>query len=162
MPKTAASKLDRLGVPLELMPMEARQVAALPTGAGWQYEPKWDGFGCLAFRADGEVELRPKSGKSLSRFFPEVLDNLRALKQRHFGPDGELTIALEGAPSFDALQSRLHPAASRIRRLAGEAPATLTVFDCLLAAPGKPLLSAPLAERRALLDRRFAPLIGEA
>jgi ATP-dependent DNA ligase len=162
MPTTAASKLDTLGVPLQLMPMEARQVARLPVGPGWQYEPKWDGFRCLAFRAEQEVELRAKSGKSLSRFFPEVLDNLRALKHRHFVLDGELTIALKGAASFDALQSRLHPAASRIRRLAAEAPATFMVFDCLLAAPGKPLLHKPFAERRALLDRRFAPLFEAA
>ena len=143
-------------MPLALSPMEARTAADLPTGAGWQYEPKWDGFRCLAFRAGRAVEIKAKSGKSLSRFFPEVLHNLRALAPRQLVIDGELTIASNGAASFAALQSRLHPAASRIERLAREAPATFVAFDCLLRRAGKPLLPLPFAERRAALEALFA------
>jgi len=154
--------LDTLGVPLQLMPMEARQVAALPTGAGWQYEPKWDGFRCLAFRAGGEVEIKAKSGKSLARFFPEVLDNLLSLRPAAFVLDGELTIARHGALSFAALQDRLHPAESRIRRLSIATPATFVAFDCLLARRGKPLLESPFLERRAALEALFASGNGKA
>ena len=100
--------------------------------AGWQFEPKWDGFRCLAFRAGGDVEIKAKSGKSLSRFFPEVLENLRAVSPKSFVLDGELVIPVDGVLSFDALQMRLHPAQSRIVRLSNETPATFIVFDCLL------------------------------
>ena len=86
--------LANLGVPLDLAPMEAKLVTGLPTDAGWQFEPKWDGFRCLAFRAGNDVEIKAKSGKSLSRFFPEVLKNLRALAPKTFVLDGELVIRL--------------------------------------------------------------------
>src|SRR5262245_4870086 len=142
--------------------MEARAAAELPAKPGWHYEPKWDGFRCLAFRAGGEVEIKAKSGKSLARFFPEVLDNLRALRPRAFVLDGELTIARHGALSFDALQSRLHRAESRIRRLALEMPAAFVAFDCLLATRGKPLLGAVFLERRAALEAFFARGNGKA
>jgi len=151
-----SSQLATLGVDLSLQAMEARAAAELPAGPGWQYEPKWDGFRCLAFRAGAEVEIKAKSGKSLARFFPEVLDNLRRLRPPAFVLDGELTIARHGALSFDALQARLHPADSRIKRLSQETPATLVAFDCLLAARGKPLLRAPFLERRAALETLFA------
>ena len=141
-----------LGIPLDLAPMEAKLVSELPKDAGWQYEPKWDGFRCLAFRAGDEVEIRAKSGKSLSRFFPEVLGNLRALPVKNFVLDGELVIPVKGGLSFDALQMRLHPAASRITRLSAETPATLIVFDCLLRKSGEPLLAKPFEERRAALE----------
>ena len=134
--KVAARKrqsgLANLGIPLDLSPMEAKLVTELPKDSGWQFEPKWDGFRCLAFRAGGDVEIKAKSGKSLSRFFPEVLENLRALAPKTFVLDGELVIPVDGALSFDALQMRLHPAASRIERLSEETPATFIVFDCLL------------------------------
>jgi len=155
MRKPTTSPLSSLGIELTLRPMESRAVAQVPTGPGWQYEPKWDGFRCLAFRAGGEVEIKAKSGKSLARFFPEVLANLGALKQRAFVLDGELTIVRDGALSFDALQARLHPAESRIRRLATEAPATFVAFDCLLVKRGQPLLQAPLLQRRAVLQEAF-------
>jgi ATP-dependent DNA ligase len=160
--KAATGKVAELGVPLTLRPMEARAAADLPAGASWQYEPKWDGFRCLAFRSGSEVEIRAKSGKSLSHFFPEMLQQLRALAARHFVLDGELTIASNGAVCFEALQARLHPAASRIRQLAAATPATFIAFDCLLCAPGKPLLSQPFARRRATLDRVFAPASSKA
>jgi ATP-dependent DNA ligase len=150
-----------LGIPLTLRPMEALLVTELPKDAlGWQFEPKWDGFRCLAFRAGSEVEIKAKSGKSLSRFFPEVLANLRALPHPTFVLDGELVIPIDGELSFDALQMRLHPAQSRINRLAGETPATLILFDCLLARPRQPLLSRTFAQRREALEA-FFHMIGE-
>jgi ATP-dependent DNA ligase len=144
-----------LGVPLTLEPMEARLVAELPKDAGWQFEPKWDGFRCLAYRSGHEVDLKAKSGKSLSRFFPEVTAGLRALPERHFVLDGELAIAGDEGLSFDALQMRLHPAQSRINRLSVETPATLVLFDCLLRARHHPLLDTPFAERRTILEAFF-------
>jgi len=144
--------LAELGVPLTLAPMEALLVAELPKEPGWQFEPKWDGFRCLAFRAGTEVEIKAKSGKSLSRFFPEVLDNLRALPAKQFVLDGELVIPIESELSFDALQMRLHPAESRIRRLAQETPATFVAFDCLLRKSRQPLLDRPFQERRSALE----------
>jgi ATP-dependent DNA ligase len=141
--------------------MEARLVDELPSGSGWQFEPKWDGFRCLAFRSGREVEIRAKSGKSLSRFFPEVVGNLRALRHKAFVLDGELVISAGHEPAFGALQMRLHPAASRIERLARETPADMVVFDCLLTAPGRPLLEAPFAERRAAREAFFAAEAGD-
>lgn len=141
--------------------MEARLVDELPADDGWQFEPKWDGFRCLAFRSGDAVEIKAKSGKSLSRFFPEVLANLRALGQRAFVLDGELIIsASDGGLAFDALQMRLHPAQSRIQRLSKETPADFVFFDCLLAGRGKPLLNEPLVHRREVLERFFADFGG--
>jgi ATP-dependent DNA ligase len=135
--------------------MEARLVSELPREPGWQYEPKWDGFRCLAFRGGGEVELRAKSGKTLSRYFPEVVAMLAALAPKHFVLDGEFAIPLGDKLSFDALQARLHPAESRVRKLAAETPAIFILFDCLMAADGVSLIDAPLKERRAALEHLF-------
>ncbi len=139
-------------IPLDTAPMEARSAAALPQDGGWQFEPKWDGFRCLAFRDGDAVELKAKSGKSLTRYFPEVAGRMRALPQSRFVLDGELVIQAGGAYSFAALQMRLHPAESRIRRLAGETPAILVAFDCLLEGTAGSLLDAPLTKRRATLE----------
>jgi ATP-dependent DNA ligase len=159
----APELLATLGIPLTLSPMEALLVAELPTEAeGWQFEPKWDGFRCLAFHAGREVEIKAKSGKSLSRFFPEVLASLRALPHATFVLDGELVIPSGGALSFDALQMRLHPAQSRIDRLAAQTPATVILFDCLLTKPRQPLLSRPFAHRREALERFFQGIAGAA
>ena len=135
--------------------MEAKLVDRLPEGGGWQFEPKWDGFRCLAFRAGAEVELRSKSGRSLTRFFPEVVAMLRQLARPTFALDGELAIVLEGALSFDALQLRLHPAESRVQRLSAETPATFVMFDCLLDSRGRSLLDAPLDRRREALEEFY-------
>jgi ATP-dependent DNA ligase len=156
--KNKPSALTQLGVALDLPPMEARLVAELPEDGGWQFEPKWDGFRCLAFKAGADVEIKAKSGKSLSRFFPEVLSHLRALKEKSFVLDGELVIPVDGGLSFDALQMRLHPAASRIKRLSEETPANFVVFDCLLTRAKRPLLGASLAERRTMLEAFFEGL----
>jgi ATP-dependent DNA ligase len=134
-----------------LPPMEAKLVAALPDDSGWQFEPKWDGFRCLVFRDGDEVELQSKAGRPLGRYFPEVVDLVRALPEPLLVLDGELIIRRDGALSFDALQMRLHPAQSRIGKLAAATPAELMLFDCL-ALGGRRLVEAPLAERRAALE----------
>src|SRR4051794_33460760 len=136
-------------------PMEALLASDLPEGEGWQYEPKWDGFRALARREGDDVTLTSRSGKPLGRYFPEVLELLRALKEPHFLIDGELIISLDDTLSFDALQLRLHPAESRIRRLAGETPAELMLFD-LLEVGGKSLAGEPLSARRKALETFYA------
>jgi ATP-dependent DNA ligase len=138
-----------------LAPMEALLAAELPDGKGWQYEPKWDGFRCLAWRNGTDVTLTSKAGKPLGRYFPEVVEILRAAKEQQFVLDGELIIRVADALAFDALQLRLHPAESRIRKLATETPAELMAFD-LLELGGQSLLHEPLAERRTALERFFA------
>jgi len=148
--------LADLPVPLDLAPMEAKLVEEIPQEAGWRFEPKWDGFRCLAFRADDDVELRSKSGKSLTRYFPDMATALLKAPVKRFVVDGELTIAVDGELSFGALQMRLHPAESRVRKLAAEHPACLVLFDCLMDLDGRSLLGAPLAERRAELERLYA------
>lgn len=149
-------KLSDLPIPLDLAPMEAKLVDEVPREPGWRFEPKWDGFRCLAFRAGGEVALRAKSGKPLDRFFPDVVASLKALPVERFAVDGELIIEVDGRPSFEALQMRLHPAESRVRKLAAEQPAVVVLFDCLMDAKGRPLVEAPLARRRAELEALFA------
>ncbi|HKU99295.1 MAG TPA: ATP-dependent DNA ligase [Vineibacter sp.] len=144
--------LAGLPVALDTPPMEARLVHELPSDAGWQFEPKWDGFRCLAFRAGDEIELRAKSGKSLTRYFPEMVEALRALKSQPFVLDGELAVPVGNTLSFDALQMRLHPAASRIRKLARETPAIFIAFDCLMAEDRISLLDAALQDRRVRLE----------
>src|SRR5438067_3695489 len=138
-----------------LAPMEALLAAELPAGDGWQYEPKWDGFRCLARRDGNAVTLTSKSGKPLGRYFPEVLEMLRAMREREFLLDGELIITTSDVLAFEALQLRLHPAESRIRKLAGETPAELMAFD-LLGLGGKSLVDAPLSERRKALESFLA------
>src|ERR1043165_3478964 len=131
--------------------MEALLAAELPEGDGWQFEPKWDGFRCLARRDGDDVTLTSKSGKPLARYFPEVVEMLRRVKAKQFLPGGELIIPVGDALSFEALQLRLHPAESRVRKLAAETPAQLMLFDCLATETG-PLIAATLAERRAALE----------
>jgi ATP-dependent DNA ligase len=148
----ASPSLKDLAVPLGLEPMEAKLVTELPHDEGWQFEPKWDGFRCLAYRAGDEVDLRAKSGKPLARYFPEIVAMLLRLPQKEFVLDGELAIPVGGTLSFDALQMRIHPAESRIKKLAIETPAILILFDMLLDAKGKSLIEAPLGKRRAALE----------
>jgi len=135
--------------------MEALLAAELPEGEGWQFEPKWDGFRCLARRDEDEVTLTSKSGKPLGRYFPDVVETLRALKDKHFLLDGELIIPVGDALSFDALQLRLHPAESRVRKLAAEHPAEFMLFDAIELG-GKDLRAEPLAKRRQSLETFFA------
>ncbi len=141
--------------------MEARIVGELPTGPQWQYEPKWDGFRCLAFRDHDAVELRSKSGQPLTRYFPEIARTLRELSAKRFVLDGELVVPTNGGLSFDALLLRLHPAESRVLKLARETPAIFVVFDLLVDARGRDLTRKPLSERRERLEsfaeKQFAP-----
>jgi ATP-dependent DNA ligase len=135
-----------------LAPMEALSVESIPTGDGWQYEPKWDGFRCLILRDGADVEIQSKAGKSLSRYFPEVLSAARALAVAKFALDGELAVPSAAGFSFDALLQRIHPAPSRIARLAAETPAIVIAFDLLADADGESLLDHPLQDRRARLE----------
>jgi ATP-dependent DNA ligase len=130
--------------------MEMRAVAELPPEPGWQYEPKWDGFRCLGFRDGDEIALQSKAGQPLGRYFPEIVAALGALHHTAFVVDGELVVPYRGALSFDALQQRIHPAASRVAMLAGKTPAKFLAFD-LLAEAGDDLVALPLAERRTRL-----------
>lgn len=132
--------------------MEARSVEEIPTGEEWQYEPKWDGFRCLAFRDGDKIFLQSKNGQPLARYFPDVVANVAKLPQQQFILDGELVIPIGGALSFDELQLRLHPAASRVQKLAAAHPAVYVVFD-VLAEDGKSYLKLPLRERRQLLEK---------
>ena len=133
--------------------MEALSVDEPPTGPGWQYEPKWDGFRCLAFREEEQVYLQSKSGQPLARYFPDLVESLRSVKASRFVVDGEIVIPISGRLSFDDLLLRVHPAASRVRKLAAEHPALLIVFDLLLDERGKSLRDLDLAERRPRLER---------
>ena len=133
-------------------PMEARLAEHLPDGEGWQFEPKWDGFRAIAVARGGEVALWSKSGKTLGRYFPEVLAMLSSSLPDGTVLDGELVISIHGAASFDALQARLHPAESRVRKLAAATPALLVVFD-VLEDTGLDLRPRPLLERRDHLEK---------
>lgn len=132
--------------------MEALLAAELPVGDGWQYEPKWDGFRCIARRDGDTIEMFSRSGKPLGRYFPEVLELLGHVRERRFTVDGELIVPLADRLDFEALQMRLHPAESRVRKLAKETPAQLMLFD-VLEIGGESFDGAPLADRRKALER---------
>ena len=133
-------------------PMEAKSVTQLPAGDDWQYEPKWDGFRCLAFRDGDSVALQSKSGQPLGRYFPELVEALLRLKPKQFVLDGEIVVPVDGNLSFDDLLMRIHPAASRIQKLAKETPSQLIVFDLLVDDRGKSIVASPLSDRRKRLD----------
>jgi ATP-dependent DNA ligase len=132
--------------------MEALLVDELPVGAEWQYEPKWDGFRCLAFRDGAKVDVMSKAGKPLTRYFPELVEMLLDVRAKRFVLDGEIVVPKDGELSFDELLLRIHPAASRIKLLSTGSPASLIVFDLLVDAKGKSLVARPLAERRPALE----------
>jgi ATP-dependent DNA ligase len=140
--------------------MEALLVDEIPVGRDWQYEPKWDGFRCLAFRDGDEIALQSKSGQPLARYFPELVEALRKLELRRFVLDGEIVIPVGRSISFDSLLQRIHPAESRVRQLAKETPSLYVVFDLLVDENGRSFVGEPLAKRRPLLEafaRRFFP-----
>jgi ATP-dependent DNA ligase len=141
-------------LPLKLSypPMEAKSVEQLPAGANWQYEPKWDGFRCIAFRDHDRIDLQSKSGQPLGRYFPELVAALLKLKAKQFVIDGEIVVPVKGKFSFDDLLMRIHPAASRVKKLSEETPAKMIVFDLLVDDRGKSLVDAPLFLRRKKLD----------
>jgi ATP-dependent DNA ligase len=131
--------------------MEALLVATLPEPPGWQYEPKWDGFRAIVERSHDNIEIWSKSGKPLGRYFPEITEHIRNLAETHLLLDGELVIPVGDHLSFDALQARLHPAASRIAKLSKETPAQFILFDALVIGRND-LRDKPLSDRRAALE----------
>lgn len=133
-------------------PMEAKSVDAIPAGPEWQYEPKWDGFRCLVFRDGDEIALQSKAGEPLARYFPEMVEAVREVGVRKFVLDGEIVIPRGSSLSFDDLLMRIHPAESRVRKLAAETPALLIVFDLLVDERGTSLVAKPLDERRRRLE----------
>ncbi|HEY4183667.1 MAG TPA: ATP-dependent DNA ligase [Polyangia bacterium] len=134
-----------------VLPMLAKRVDALPTGDGWIFEPKWDGFRALIFRDGDEVSIQSRDAKPLARYFPELLEPLKAQLPRRAVLDGEIVIARNAALDFEALQMRLHPAASRVKLLSQEIPASIVFFD-LLCEGERDWRGAPFVERRAALE----------
>jgi len=134
-------------------PMEAHSATELPVGGDWQYEPKWDGFRCLAFRDHGQVDLMSKASKPLTRYFPELVEALANLEAKRFVLDGEIVIPQDGGLSFDSLLMRIHPAASRIKKLSQETPALFILFDLLVDENGHSLVQKPLQQRREMLEQ---------
>ncbi len=131
--------------------MEARSVHRIPADAGWLYEPKWDGFRCIAFRDGPDVMLQSKSGQPLERYFPEIVAALQSFRAQQFVLDGELAVQRDERLDFDALLQRIHPAASRIRKLSVETPAGYYVFD-LLVEGSHSIFERPLERRRGALE----------
>jgi ATP-dependent DNA ligase len=142
--------------------MEALSVDQIPAGPEWQYEPKWDGFRCLVFRDGTDVKLQSKSGRPLTRYFPELIEAIRRLKPQAFILDGEIVVPADGAFSFDALLQRIHPAPSRIKKLSADTPAMLIAFDLLANASNRSLVDKPLVQRRQALERFFAAYVKNA
>ena len=136
-------------------PAEAKSVNEIPRGPGWLYEPKWDGFRCLAFRNRKEVLLQSKAGQPLGRYFPELVAALADLPERRFVLDGEIVIFSGGHLSFDDLLLLIHPAQSRIRKLSAESPATFMCFDLLVDSKGEVHTHLPLKQRRERLTQLF-------
>jgi ATP-dependent DNA ligase len=132
--------------------MEALLVRRLPEGKGWRYEPKWDGFRCLAYKRQSSVVLRSKSGRRLDRYFPDIVSLLAKVPARNFVLDGELLVQGPAGYSFSALQMRLHPAASRVNMIAQKQPASFVIFDILETDKGVNVMTAPLSERRRTLE----------
>jgi ATP-dependent DNA ligase len=133
-------------------PMEADPAAELPEGPEWRYEPKWDGFRCLAFRDGDHIDLQSKSQKPLTRYFPELVAALRELRANRFVLDGEIVIPVDGQLSFDDLLMRIHPAESRVRKLAEATPCVFIIFDLLVDEKGTSLVELSLEERRERLE----------
>jgi len=142
-------------------PMEARLVDEIPEGAAWQYEPKWDGFRCLIFKDGDGLHLQSKAGQPLARYFPDLVEAAAKLKAPQCVLDGEIVIPVGQKFSFDELLMRIHPAASRVQKLAKEHPALFIAFDLLVNARGEQLTQQPLRERRAELEqfaaKNFSP-----
>jgi ATP-dependent DNA ligase len=145
-----------------LPPMEALSVDDPPVGKEWQYEPKWDGFRCLAFRNGPDIYFQSKSGQPLARYFPDLVQAIGEIDAPQFVLDGEIVIPVSGRLSFDDLLLRVHPAASRVQKLAAEHPAMFIIFDLLADERGHSLLPLPLGERRVRLEAFAATHLSEA
>ncbi len=142
-----------LPIKTPFLPMEALSVDKIPEGDNWQYEPKWDGFRCLAFRDGTRVWLQSKAGQPLERYFPDLVEELASLPPKRFVLDGEIVVPVDGDLSFDDLLMRIHPAATRIRKLAAETPASFIAFDLLVTDRSTSLTGQPLSVRREKLER---------
>jgi len=155
-PKIEGHAFPKLDLPITppYPPMEAKRVDRIPTGDGWQFEPKWDGFRAIIFRSGDEVAVQSKAGQPLGRYFPEVVEAMRALRMKELVIDGEIVVPVDGRMSFDHLLQRIHPAESRVRKLAAETPAYYFAFD-LLVTKGKSIAAKPIEERREQLERFF-------
>ncbi|MBP2192311.1 ATP-dependent DNA ligase [Nocardia goodfellowii] len=147
------SEEERVDLPVmpPVKPMLSKSAPAVPTGPGFSYEPKWDGFRCIVFRDGDEVELGSRNDRPLTRYFPEVAELLKQALPEKCVVDGEIVVVTEEGLDFDTLQNRLHPAASRVAKLAAETPASFVAFD-LLALGDKDLTEEPFTERRRLLE----------
>ena len=145
----------RLPVNPPILPMLAKRVGELPPGDGWIFEPKWDGFRTLVFRDGDEIFIQSRDEKPLDRYFPDLIDPLKAQLPERCVLDGEIVIARDGGLDFEALQLRLHPAASRVKTLAGQIPASVVFFD-LLCEGDHDLRNTPVRERRAALQSLLA------
>jgi ATP-dependent DNA ligase len=152
---TLMPRFEKLALRPPIEPMEARAVEHIPSSDAWAYEPKWDGFRCIAFREGRDVELESKSGQSLTRYFPEIVDALLAGSTSSFVVDGELFIERDDGFDFDALLQRIHPAASRVTRLSRETPASYMIFD-LLVDGRRAVYGEPLRTRREKLEAFIA------
>jgi ATP-dependent DNA ligase len=141
-----------LPIPKNYSPMEAQPAEELPQGSDWHYEPKWDGFRCLAFRDGTRIDLESKSGKPLTRYFPELVEALASVKATKFVIDGEIVIPVNEKLSFDDLLMRIHPAASRIEKLSVATPCVFIIFDLLVDATAKNIVNQPLRLRRRELE----------
>ena len=139
-------------LPLEppVQPQLAKSARELPAGDDWCYEPKWDGFRTIVFRDGDEVHLQSRNGKPMNRYFPDVVEQALALPAQRYVLDGEMVVTVDGVQEFDLLSQRIHPAASRVERLAKETPAALVACD-LLAEGDEALLDLPYTERRERL-----------
>jgi ATP-dependent DNA ligase len=139
-----------------VQPQLAKSARELPAGDDWCYEPKWDGFRTIVFRDGDEVHLQSRNGKPMNRYFPDVVEQALALPAQRYVLDGEMVVTVDGVQEFDLLSQRIHPAASRVERLAKETPAALVAFD-LLADGDEPLLELPYTQRR----ERLAALVAD-
>jgi ATP-dependent DNA ligase len=146
----------RLPLEAPVLPQLAKSARELPAGDDWCYEPKWDGFRTIVFRDGDEVYLQSRNGKPMNRYFPDVVEQALALPAQRYVLDGEMVVTVDGIQEFDLLSQRIHPAASRVERLAGETPAALVAFD-LLAEGDETLLELPYTERR----ERLAGLVAD-
>jgi ATP-dependent DNA ligase len=156
-PKISTQGFPKLDLPITppYPPMEAKRVDRIPAGDTWQFEPKWDGFRAIIFKTADDIAVQSKAGQPLGRYFPEVVEAMREWKMKDFVLDGEIVVPIDGRLSFDHLLQRIHPAESRIRKLAGETPAHYFAFD-LLVVKGKSIAAKPIEERREQLERFLA------
>lgn len=155
-PKIEAGSWPEIDLPIRppFPPMEAKRVASIPAAGAWQFEPKWDGFRAIVFRSGENVAIQSKAGQPLGRYFPELIAAFRSLRAKEFVLDGEIVVPIEGRLSFDDLLQRIHPAESRIRKLAEASPANFFAFDALYV-KGKALADLPIEQRREQLESFF-------